>query len=77
MGKGSKREPLNFMILKKFQAAVLVLAFFVVMVGGMMSGVSLTTLCVRSLIVWGVVAIITRIVVQILVTNEEMSSDQG
>lgn len=77
MGKNTTRRSGKYLPLKRLQAVVLMLCFFVILVGGMMSGVSLTTLCVRSMIVWGVVAILSRIVVQILVTNEEMNGGQG
>ncbi len=77
MGRNTTRRSSNYIPLKRLQATVLLLCFLVVLVGGFMSGVSLTTLCVRSVVVWAVIAVITRIVVQILVTNEEMNGGQG
>lgn len=75
-GKSSSGEK-RYVALHKLKAAVSLLAVFVVTLSGMMANVSLTAILWRSTIVVIGVMIVTRIVVQVLVTNEEMHSGEG
>ncbi len=64
----------NYGGIHKLKAAVVLLSVFVVAVSGLMSHVSLTTILVRSTIVFLFVVVVSRVVIQILKTNEEMNS---
>ncbi len=70
-------EKTRYAAIHKLKASVVLLAIFVVAIAGMMGKVSLTTILVRSTVVFLVVVIGSRIAIQILKTNEEMNSGEG
>lgn len=71
-GKGGKRK-VSFVSFQKFYSGFTLLALVVVVVGGMISGVSLDTILFRVLVVvWGLF-LVGRILLRILTTYEEMS----
>ena len=57
----------------KLKAVVVLLSMLVVTLAGLMAKVSLTTILVRCTAVFLVVVGVSRIVIQILKTNEEMN----
>ncbi len=63
--------------IQKLTAAVSLLAFVVVIVAGVMAQVRVTTMIYRALIVIVIVGIISRVIIKILATYEEMNSGQA
>lgn len=69
---GNKRNTKTYVGIHKLKAVVILLSILVVTLAGLFARVSLTTILVRSTVVFVVVVAVSRIVVQILKTNEEM-----
>ncbi|NBW39620.1 hypothetical protein EBR25_01310 [bacterium] len=63
----------SFIGIHKLKAVVILLSMFVVSLSGMLARVSLTTMLVRCTLVFVVVVAISRVIIQILKTNEEMT----
>lgn len=73
--KGDKKfSKAAYVEIHKLKAVVILIGMFVVAVSGLMARVSLTTILVRSTVVFLAVFVVSRIVIQILKTNEEMNS---
>lgn len=75
--KKGKQSQGGFAGLQKLKAAVCLFSVFVVSLSGMMANISLSAILWRSTIVVVAVMFVTRIIVQILVTSEEMNSGEG
>lgn len=71
------KRKISFLHLKKLQAGVSLLAFLIMLISGMMAGNSIITITQRSFLAIVVIMVITRVVVSILVTYEEMHSDEA
>lgn len=69
-----KVRRVSFAYIQKLMAGVSLLAFLVVAVAGVRANVGVVTIALRAFIVILVVGIVSRLVVQILATYEEMSS---
>lgn len=67
----------SFVVVQKLIAASTLLAFFTVVVIGLMANVSVVTIAIRSVVVFLVVGVVGRIVVQVLSTYEEMNSGKA
>lgn len=77
-GKKKQRRPnKKYEALHKFKAAVILVAIFVVAISGMMADISLSAILWRSTIVVLCIMVVSRLVFQIMVTNEEMNSGEG
>lgn len=74
MGKKKKSKYAAF---QKGKAAIIILAFIVVLIAGFQAGVSVSGILQRATIVVLSIMVISRIVVQILVTSEEMNSGES
>lgn len=73
-GKDKAKGKKQFVVLHKITAATSLLSLFVIVAAGMMAQASVFTMAFRSMVVIVVVGIIHRVLVQILLTYEEMSS---
>jgi len=73
MAKDESRKSSSFVGVHKLKAVVVLLSMFVVSLSGMLARVSLTTMLVRCTVVFVVIVAISRIIIQILKTNEEMT----
>ncbi|MCB0353329.1 MAG: hypothetical protein KDD64_07395 [Bdellovibrionales bacterium] len=67
----------RYQLIHRLKAAVALLAFLVVVVAGMMAGLSVGTIMIRATIVLLCIFVISRVVIQIMVTHEEMNSGEG
>lgn len=72
-----KKKIPSFLILHKLFAGVALLTFVVIIVAGLRTGLQLSTIAVRSTLAMIVIGVISRVVIRILVTFEEMNSDEG
>ncbi len=73
--RGSRQA--KYAALHKLKAAVILLSITVVAISGIMANISLSAILWRSTLVVLCVMVITRIVVQLMITNEEMNSGEG
>ncbi|RIL06332.1 MAG: hypothetical protein DCC75_10920 [Proteobacteria bacterium] len=68
---------ISFVTFHKFASAVSLLAFCVVVVSGLMAEVAMITIAYRAFLVMVIVAVISRVLMSILATYEEMNSGQS
>ena len=73
--KGVKR--ISYVHIQKLIAAVSLLGFLVVAVGGLRANIGVVAIAFRAFMVILVVGIVGRVVVQVLATYEEMNSGQS
>jgi len=73
----AKKNTQKYAAFHKLKAMVCLLSFFVVLVAGLGAGVSLATIVWRSFVVILAILVISRVVLQIIVTSEEMNSGEG
>ena len=83
-GKGEAKLPpkkiikkVSFTYLQKLAASVCLLALVVMLAGGLLAGVPVITVSYRACAVMVVVKIITRILVSVLSTYEEIDSGKA
>ena len=75
--KHTRREAnLDLVFIKKLAAAVSLLVFVVIIVGGLMAEARILTITLRAFVAMVLASLITRIVISVLVTYEEMNSGQ-
>jgi hypothetical protein len=67
----------SYVLFHKFAAAVSLLAFVVMIISGLMAEARLTTITYRALIAMLVVGLVSRVVIRVVATYEEMNSGQG
>ena len=67
----------SYKAIHKLANGVVLLAFMVILVAGLMAGVSMFLITFRAFVVWLVVVAVTRMVVSILAAYEEMSSGKA
>jgi|GEM_PF-4818458 len=75
--KKQKKGSQKYAVFHKLKALICLIAFFVVLVAGLGAQVSLTTIVFRAFLVILAVLVISRVVLQIIVTSEEMNSGEG
>jgi phosphatidylglycerophosphate synthase len=79
-GKKKKQSPtkrrVSFMYIHKLAAGTSLLAFFVILLAGLMAEVPLTTLLFRTCVVVLVISVISRILIRVLASYEEINSSQ-
>ena len=63
--------------LQKFKAVLTLLSFFVVIAAGVQAGATLGTIIWRATIVAVAIALLSRVLLQIFVTSEEMNRGEG
>jgi membrane protein YdbS with pleckstrin-like domain len=63
----------RYVHLKKLSAGVALLAFVVVVLVCFMAGTSVFTMACRALVVMLVIGVVTRVIIKILATYEEMN----
>lgn len=74
MARAEKK--VSFLYVHKIAAAVSLLAFGVIVAAGMMAEARFITIAFRAFLVFLVVAVLSRVVVSILASYEEMNSGQ-
>jgi predicted ferric reductase len=70
-------KTVSFAYIHKLAAGVSLLALLVVMLAGIMAEASVVSISVRSVLVIIVISIVSRIVIQILSSYEEINSGKG
>lgn len=77
--KKTKRvvKKVNFGFIHRLKAAVSLLVLTVVVIGGFMAKASMIAILIRATVAILAVVAITRVVVQVLVTYEEMDGGKG
>lgn len=70
-------KKVSFVHIQKLLNSVSLLAFSVVLIAGAMHGVSVSVIAFRAIVVLSVIGVITRIVIRILSTYEEMNSGKA
>lgn len=75
--KVNKRKLPNYLLLHKLFAGVALLTFLIIIVAGLRTGLQTSTIVYRSAIAMIIIGIISRIILQMLVTFEEMNSGEG
>ncbi len=68
---------ISYVGIHKFAAAVALLCFGVVLAAGIQAGVSIITITYRACLAVLVVSLVSRVVVSILTTYEEIQSGKG
>lgn len=76
MPQKARKRKVSYVPLQKLFAGVSLLAFMVVVIVGLIAQVGVVTIAFRSMIVILVVTIVSRVVVRILSTYEEINSGQ-
>ena len=64
----------NFEIIHRFSAAVSLLAFLVIVLGGIIAETRFITITFRAIGVVLIIGVVTRVIIQILASYEEMNS---
>lgn len=70
----SKQQTLDLDFIRKLAAAVSLLVFVVVVVGGLMAEARIFTITLRAFVAMVLASLITRIIISVIVTYEEMNS---
>ncbi|MDC0358796.1 hypothetical protein OAO01_08275 [Oligoflexia bacterium] len=70
-------KKMNLEFIHRLKASVSLLAFAVILASGVMAKASMISILTRATVAIIVVAIVTRIIVQVLVTYEEMDGGKG
>lgn len=70
-------KKVNFASIHRFAAAVSLLAFLVIVIGGIMTETRFITITFRSIGVVLIIGIVTRIITRILASYEEMNSGKA
>ena len=70
-------KKVSFLWLHKLAAGVSLIAFLVVIAAGVMAEVSVFTIAFRALVVILAVSVVSRILVRVLATYEEMNSGKA
>ena len=60
-------------LLGKFSALLSLLAFFVILVGGIRAGVEVTTIVWRASIIFVIIGVLKRVLLRVIATYEEMN----
>lgn len=74
------RKPIkrvSFVFMQKLAVGVSLLSFVVIVAAGIMGGSRLVTITFRAAVAMWVVGVITRIIIKILESYEEMNSGKG
>lgn len=79
MAAGNKKvvKRVSFLFMQKLAASVFLLSFIVLVVGGMMGGARIITITYRAAGVLIVIGAITRVIIKILESYEEMNSGKS
>jgi hypothetical protein len=75
--KEMKQKLSSQAVLKKLFAGVSLLAFVIIIVVGLQSGVRLTVIVYRSALAMIVIGIVARVILRVLTTYEEMNCGKG
>lgn len=75
-GQGRLTKRVSFLYIQKLAAGTSLLAFFVILLSGLLAEVSLPTLLFRACIVILVISVISRILIRVLASYEEINSSQ-
>jgi hypothetical protein len=70
-------QKVNYAYVHKLSASVALLAFFVIMASGLMADASIISIVVKSFLVIIAVGLITRVVVSMLASYEEINSGKA
>jgi len=77
MEPNSLKRKVSFAGLHRLAAGVALLAFLVTLIAGLMAEVRISTILLRSVLVMLAVGVISRLVITILASYEEMNSGKA
>jgi len=72
-----KRKLPSYSFLHKLFAGVSLLVFIIIIVAGVRAEVEVTTIAYRAALVMVVIGVLSRIILKVLITYEEMNSGEG
>jgi len=76
-GSTKLKKKVSYILIKKASSGVILLSFMLFLFCGLANEVSFTLILVRSLLVYIVVALITKVLVHILLAYEELNSGKA
>lgn len=75
-GTETVKKRISYLYIQKLAAGTSLLAFFVILLSGLLAEVPLPTLLFRACIVILVIGVISRILIRVLASYEEINSSQ-
>ena len=72
-----KKKLPSYLFLHKLFAGVALLTFIVIIVAGLRTGLQVSTIVYRSALAMIVIAVISRVSIRVMITFEEMNSDES
>ena len=67
----------SYVFLHKLFAGVALLSFVLIIVAGLRTGLQTSTIAYRSALAMIVIGVVSRVVIRLLITFEEMNSDES